>query len=368
MEITNLNYDAAKPKAEYLIITLDIEYKKKIFKISLFDIGKEEIKILAKEKNDEISGVNYGIILKFEELKNLHKYFRMFDTFEEAKSYLIALSKVDSVEIDEIKENELILIFDLKTIKNDKMMISLNKIINDEKEEISLLMKYYNQQNKEIQELRSIIANLNERIKILENHSQKKQENQKSYNIIYSNIIKKFEEFKFLSDAICKTCQLSFQYLYSSEIDWENKEKFKLAYLGKNDIIVLVQTKKGKRFGGYAHEAFQNDEDFIKRDEKAFLFNLDKMKIYKSKGYFHSIWNFGGDSMDFGYGVDLKIYHEFLHKNNYTNQATTDYDYDEDYALNGEKYFGIEYLELYKVIFNLDSAILKFWIFLTDWA
>jgi len=354
MDLNKSNYDAPKPNAEDLIIKQDLEYHKKMFNIFLFDIGNDSIKILAKEKNDDIiSYNNYEIVLQLEELKNLHKYFRMFDNFEEAKSYIIALCKVDSFEIEEIKENELILILDLKTIKNDKMIISLNKIKIDEKEEISLLTKCCNQQNKEIQELRAIIGNMNERIKKLEKKLENIPINQKSYNIIYSKIIKNYEEYKFLSNAICKTCQISFLYLYSSEIDGENKAKFKSAYLGKNDIIVLVQTKKGKRFGGFAHEAFQNNKDFIKKDDKAFLFNIDKMKIYKSKGYFHSIWDFGHDSMDFGYGVDLRIYHEFLHKNNYTNQSNKDYDYDEDNALNGEKYFEIQYLEIYKVIFNL---------------
>ena len=58
--------------------------------------------------------------------------------------------------------------------------------------------------------------------------------------------------------------------------------------------------------------------------------------------------------MDFGNGTDLRIFHEFLTEKNYTKKDFTksDYDYDEDYALNGEEYFQVKYLELYKIIFN----------------
>ena len=57
--------------------------------------------------------------------------------------------------------------------------------------------------------------------------------------------------------------------------------------------------------------------------------------------------------MDFGGGVDLRIYHKFLTENNYTSQTSLDYDYSgEQYPLNGEKFFSVKFLELYQVIFN----------------
>ena len=52
------------------------------------------------------------------------------------------------------------------------------------------------------------------------------------------------------------------------------------------------------------------------------------MKIYKSNGGPNSIWNYEGNSIDFGGGTDLRVFHEFFHKQNYTNQSTNDYNYD----------------------------------------
>ena len=144
---------------------------------------------------------------------------------------------------------------------------------------------------------------------------------------------------------------LSLELLYNSEIEGENKDKFKSAYMNKNDIIIFIKTIKNKRFGGYAHEIFDEKLD-KKTDLKAFLFNLDKMKIYKSKGGPWSIWDQCGNSIDFGAGTDLRIFHEFLKNKNYTKPNDGDYYYDEKYALNGEEFFHVKYLELYKVNLN----------------
>ena len=88
----------------------------------------------------------------------------------------------------------------------------------------------------------------------------------------------------------------------------------------------------------------------MKTDSKAFLFSLDKLKIYKSNGEEYSIWNNENNSIDFGAGTDLRIYHNFLHKKNNTYQSS-DYNYNgEEYSLNEENSFKVQYLELYKVI------------------
>ena len=146
---------------------------------------------------------------------------------------------------------------------------------------------------------------------------------------------------------------MSFKLAYSSEKEGENKKKLKNAYIGKNNIIIIIKTKKNRRFGGYAHESFL-DKEFQKKDLKAFLFNLDDLKICKSLGSPHTIWNNNLDSIDFGWGTDLRIFHNFLSNKNYTSQSEIDFQYDinNNYVLNGEKYFDILFLELYEVHFD----------------
>jgi hypothetical protein len=56
--------------------------------------------------------------------------------------------------------------------------------------------------------------------------------------------------------------------------------------------------------------------------------------------------------MNFGTGTDLRIFHKFLSNECYTSQHNFDYNYHgETYALNGEKFFKVLILELYKVNF-----------------
>ncbi len=336
---------------ESLIINFNLEYDGNQYNISLFDTGNDFLKIIAEENIDENSDIilpnKYGIILHFEELKNLHRYFKMFDTFEQAKSDLFELCNANAIKILGLNNNELIINLDLKTVNNNLIIINLKKI-EDTKEDINYLKKFCQHQKKEIKELKDIIINLTKRIEKLEEKSNKVNINDFNLN---SNIIKSKEELMLLFKAISHDPKnLSLELLYNSEIEGENKDKFKSAYMNKNDIIIFIETKKNKRFGGYAHEIFDENLD-KKSDLKAFLFNLDKMKIYKSKGGSWSIWNNCGDSMDFGAGTDLRIYHEFLKNKNYTVQCNDDYIYDEKYALNGEENFQVKYLELYKINF-----------------
>ena len=356
MASTTLNFDTPNyNNLESLIIKFNLEYDKNKYIFSFFDLGNDLLKIIAEKHIDENSDMilpdKYGIIIHFEELKNLNRYFKMFDTFEQVKTNIIELCKANTIKIIEIKENELSFNLDLKTVNNNILMITLKKIKDDIKEEMAYLMKFCQKQQKEIKELKNIIINLTKRIEKLEEKS-KKNDSDIKFN---SNIIKKNEELMLLFRTISPFPKsLSLELLYDSAIEGENKEKFKSAYLGKNDIIIFIKTKKNKRFGGYAHEIFPEIIGSKKTDLKAFLFNLDKMKIYKSKGGQFSIWNYCGDSMDFGIGTDLRIFHKFLTEKNYTNQILYkgDYDYDEDYALNGEYDFQVKYLELYKIIFN----------------
>ena len=348
------NFFESKPNLGDNFLNFDLKFNEKIYSFSFYDIGNDSLQIIATENinNNDIAPLNkYSIILQFRELKILHIYFNMFTTFEQVKNIIIGLYNKNSIKIIEIKENELSINFDLQIPGNESMIINLTKMKNDINEDMSYIFKCYNQQKTEINELKNTIkdmsntiSNLIKRIEVLENKSEKS---------FKSNIIKNNQELMLLYSNISPlSTNISLQLLYSSEKDGENPEKFKNAYLNKNDIIILIQTQKDKRFGGYAHEKFQDTEKYEMKDTKAFLFNLDKMKIYQSKGGANAIWNYDGKSMDFGSGTDLRIFHNFLNEKNYTCPSKNDYNYDENYALNGERFFEIKFLELFKVNIN----------------
>ena len=82
-------------------------------------------------------------------------------------------------------------------------------------------------------------------------------------------------------------------------------------------------------------------------DNKEFLFNLDKNKIYPFNNEEFTIWRGSNtyNSINFGTGTDLKIFHQFLRKECKTYQHSLNCnDNDEKYALNGEESFNISFL------------------------
>ena len=390
---------------ETLLLNTNLEFNNFTYNFSILEIDNHKIKLLIKElENDNENKIllikkKYETKLVFEDLKRSYKYFKMFDNYKEFKIDFVELIKRNPVKIINIDEDELVLCVDLKTMTNNLMNIPLKKVIISAKEMIDFYISELKDKGKKIDELNTEITiikndiklkddkiinlenNINDlknRVDTLENklsdYSELKEKipniekNLNKYiesinksftkTLKNSSIFQKAEEIQLLSKSISPDNEVSFKLVYSSKLYGENSEKLKAAYIGVNDILVIVKTKKNKRFGGYAHESFE-DNEFQKRDSKAFLFNLDKMKIYKSRGTAHTIWNFNLDSIDFGYGTDLRIFHNFLSNENYTNQnhsndnSDHDFDYNEEtFALNGEKYFEILYLEIYKINFN----------------
>jgi len=247
MATNNPNCCVQNQTIESLIIKFNIKYKENNYIFSLFDTGNDFLKIIAEKNIDknceEIFPNKYGIILHFDELKILHRYFKMFDTFEQAKTDIIELCKSNAIKIIEIKEDELIINMDLKTVNNNLITINLKKIEDNVKEEVSYLKKYCIEQKKEIKELKNIIINLNKRIEKLEEKINNNESNKINSNIINNNNNELMLLFKTISSNPKK---LSLKLLYDSEIEGENKEKFKSAYIGKNDIIIFLKHKKIK--------------------------------------------------------------------------------------------------------------------------
>ena len=205
---------------------------------------------------------------------------------------------------------------------------------NEENKENIQDPNYLSNQNNNLNNTNSNFKNIIEHSKIL---------NEKDINFLLTYLA---------NDKIIKDLEL----LYDSKKEEEDEEKLLNIYTEKEDLIFLVKTTESRKFGGYAHEKFKKEE-FIQKDKKAFLFNLDKKKIYKSKGKSFSIWRGSNtkDSINFGTGTDLKIYHRYKSQDSKTFQTNNDYDYDskdERLALNGNESFQIENLEIYKVLFN----------------
>jgi hypothetical protein len=377
------------------LFKFELQYKSDNIDFSLIDINNSKIKLIANSQIKKGIFKNYSIELTLDYLKKQNKYFKMFDNYQEFRNNFIDICKAKNIKVINIENGELVIAIDLLIISENLLYLSLKENELSQKEQIELLIRDSNDKDKKISELNdkiqimeknysnkisSLEKNINElikRIEILEkerdvkkksldkksldkyNNYKKdinkkiiKEADNKNIDLFGSKILLNQKEFEFLSNTISDK-KVSLELLYSSLIKGENEDELIKAYIGKNDLLFLIKTSTNKRFGGYSHETFELNK-FHKIDEKAFLFNIDNLEIYKSKGTEYSLnkKNATMDSINFGGGTDLRIFHNFFSEKNYTSPKDNKfYDYKKKkYALNGEKYFEISIFELYRVI------------------
>ena len=119
----------------------------------------------------------------------------------------------------------------------------------------------------------------------------------------------------------------------------------------KNAIvqIILVETKDGKRFGGYTTQSWRGN-CIDKPDTDAFIFSFDKMKTYD---------NIPGDDAigcypKFGpifLGCQIKIFDNAFTKGGKKKKKELNFNTKEDYELTGgDRVFQIKEIEVYEVI------------------
>ena len=372
------------------LFKFELQYKSDNIDFSLKDINNSKIKLTANSQIKNGIFKNYSIELTLDYLKKQNKYFKMFDNYQEFRNNFIDICKAKNIKVISMENGEIVIAIDLLIISENVLYLSLKENELSQKEQIEFLIKDSNDKDKKISELydkiqimetnynnkisslEKTINNLIKRIANLEKernikaksvykiNNEKKSINKKiikevdneNIEIFGSKILLSQEEFEFLSKAISDK-KVTLELLYSSLIKGENADELIKAYIGKNDLLFLIKTSENKRFGGYSHETFELDK-FHKIDEKAFLFNIDNLEIYKSQGTDFSInkKNVTLDSINFGGGTDLRIFHNFFSEKNYTSPRENKYyDYKKKkFALNGEKYFEISVFELYRVI------------------
>ena len=380
----------------------DVILNDSIFDFSINKIDDNKISFIVSNK-DIGQYMEYKKELTLENFKNINKYFKMFETLDELVNDLISRIKENNIEIEKQSDNVISLKFKIVIRTDNIIIINLVKVEIKEKEKINILFDIYKEFKKnldikddKIKQLeneislikqnneffkKNLLDELNKKEKMIQYFEKEINEFKNMFNTLKNDISQKNEKsnnimsFNFFENILTNSNifqdsneilliisnipnipynQNNLTLIYNSKSDGENEEKLIDAYTNKNDLIILVKTDKLRRFGGYAHESFEKYK-FKKTDKSAFLFNLNKKKIYKSKGNERSIWRGSNtfDSINFGNGVDLKIFHKFFKKQSKTHQGNNDYDYkNEDYALNGDESFNISSLEIYQVLLN----------------
>ena len=167
---------------------------------------------------------------------------------------------------------------------------------------------------------------------------------------VKGDIIHNTAEIEMLTKKINKhNKKLTLNLLYKATIDSDKAVAFHEKCDSAESSLVLVETTKGKRFGGFTTCSWRGD-CIDKKDEDAFVFSLDKMMTYDNIPGEDAV----GCYPKFGpifLGCQIRIYDDAFTKGGTTFERGLNYNTDEDFELtDGDRVYGVKEIEVYEVI------------------
>lgn len=280
-----------------------------------------------KNDNDDINKIYYEGKYTLKQLILNNKFFNIFDSIEEVITEIIDLLD-NNIEqnINIYFENNnfdklfLKIKFPFLVKKNKDIILELfckginKKNINEYfYKEILLIQKTDDILEKEIEELKKQNEIINNRLYKLENLIEKENKNNKievyfnqienkemNTNIIDSYIINKKQYIDFLNNRLLqdkdvpKGKNVIYKLLYRSSKNGENSKTFHDLCDNYPQTLTVIKTTKGNIFGGYTEQTWKdtdiNKRGLLKNDNKAFLFSINKKKIYNIYFEQPAIW------------------------------------------------------------------------------
>ena len=269
---------------------------------------------------------------------------------EEIESYLNEMKSIrnelnDFEEYKKLKEKEI----NSYKIQIEELLINQNKI-----------QEYNIQKQKEIDELKLFIDEQIRKQRMDEStfqQSLEKQDLEKDIlstqdmrlEIVKGDIIQNPQELELLTRRIDNNnSRIILDLLYKASIDSDKTEVFHKKCDFANSTLVLVRSGNGKRFGGYTTCSWKGNS-IEKKDSNAFVFSLDKMKIYDVIPGEDAIGCFPKYGPIF-LGCQIRIYDDFFTNGGTTFEKGLNYKTEEDYELTGGlNKFDVKDIEVYSV-------------------
>ena len=310
----------------------------------------------------------YNASFSLEELKNKSKFFRMFDSIEDTYNDIKLLLDQNSFYIQTYEKSitfcikkqigiQYDIVFPLKESSVDlkEIVAELCEKNNELENKINILTeKNINLENK-LNEINIKVDNLEKQIKnIILNEKVNKTDHRelKENNSINDGLTN--EERNKIKALFDEKKPIKFNLLYSGL----DREEFFEKCQGKNNLLFLVNDERGEKYGGFMSSKLiknKKGECAIIKDEKSFLFNLDKTKKFKvikpkqalvvNEDY---IICFGGEkgSNDFYIRDNKAFYSKTV--GNYKVDSYGDKNYE---TTNGQGDYKIIKLKIYQIIF-----------------
>ena len=168
--------------------------------------------------------------------------------------------------------------------------------------------------------------------------------------VVKGDILHGPKELELLTRRIFKSNnKITLNLIYKATADSDKAEAFHKKCDRASSTLVLIETDKGKRFGGFTKCSWAG-ECIEKKDENAFVFSLDKMETYDIIPNEEAI----GCYPKFGpifLGCQIRIYDNAFTQGGTTFEKGMNYNTQEDFELNGgEREFIVKEIEVYEVI------------------
>lgn len=162
-----------------------------------------------------------------------------------------------------------------------------------------------------------------------------------------SNIFQNREDLQLIENKINKG-PLNYALLFRATEDGDSAKIFHDKCDNALNTLIVIRTNEGKRFGGYTTQSWEGN-NIYKKDEEAFVFSLNRNKIYPVNEDKNAIWCFRNWGPIFeGYQIDIKD--NFFNQLNKTGLKGIGFKTEEDFELNdGQENFIINELEIYQV-------------------
>ena len=353
--------------------------KELFLNIKLNILMKEEILLLPLEKRNDIAQ-------KFNDENNNENIdtSSVNNENEESDKELEDLS--NNYKILKQKYKEMIKSHDNEINNFNNEIQELKDQNNDLKQKINTLLEQVNQLNELISKRDignfkyplSSIQSLIERIEILEElkeeSTKSSKKNSDGMGILLntvkiqekinnkklkkcfksSSILTNETDFDFLLNKLSKYNPTSYKIIYKSSIDGDNVKTFHSNCDGEENTLIIIETTKGLKFGGFTSVGFDNS-GYELRDDNAFLFSIDKQKVYDIIPGNNAIYCNRKFGPIFCSKPDSTAYSIFIPDNYLKNKSTTTkkcycYKMEENFELNnGTKEFLVKELEVFRV-------------------
>ena len=297
----------------------------------LYDLKIQNYKYMDIFNLDSLKKINCF----FNQFQNTDKMIKVINNFMNSDKFRINDENNESKTIyfsNPLDEEDIISIeLKMKEKSRKEIVKDLSNTVTELKEKNIDLENKINTMNNLLTEIQKKydekILKLEESLRIM----NQKLEEEKSINqdsSIDSLIVSKKEDVQLLKEWISPNKKISFELIYRATRDGDTIKDFHNKCDNKSPTICIMETPKGYIFGGYTTVLFnllENKEVKIK-DDKAFVFSLDKREKYKTKDENRAIINSPNFLIIFGNGSNtIQIENNALKSKNHWSNPNGSY-------------------------------------------